>query len=206
MTATTLAMTNPAPPKSLAEAPASIEALALRLKLQRDGATLEALIQRTEKACFHLALSVLQDADLAKDALQESYLSVFRQIEQLREPDAFRAWLFRIVNRTCHDILRKRKNEVELDPTDPMNLSYKALGSHSEPDPSQAVSKRELLKATFRNLPDIDREAIALREICNLSYEEMARTLAIPIGTVRSRLAKARQRFINAYRKEQADD
>ena len=53
------------------------------------------------------------------------------------------------------------------------------------------------------NLPDQDRQALALREIASLSYEEMARVLSIPIGTVRSRLAKARKRFIKSYRKEQ---
>lgn len=206
MTTITLAMSDLAPPQPLDDAPKSIEALASKLKLERDGATLEALIKRTEKACYHLAVSILKDADLAKDALQESYFMVYRQIDQLREPAAFRSWLFRIVNRTCHDILRKRKKEVQTDLSSRDDVVSDSPGSVREPDPSQAVSKRELLKATFKTLPDIDRETIALREICSLSYEEMAQTLSIPIGTVRSRLAKARQRFINAYRKEQARD
>ncbi|MCA9779617.1 MAG: hypothetical protein KC800_22975, partial [Candidatus Eremiobacteraeota bacterium] len=75
---------------------------------------------------------------------------------------------------------------------------------HSAPsDPSRQIPNRELLRSTFDNLPDQDRQALALREIASLSYEEMARVLSIPIGTVRSRLAKARQRFIKSYRKEQ---
>lgn len=55
---------------------------------------------------------------------------------------------------------------------------------------------------TFSRLPEIDRTALALREVCSLSYEEMSRVLGVPLGTVRSRLAKARDRFIQMYRGE----
>lgn len=207
MTVITLTMSDVSPSQAAARPeavePDSLEALALRLQKSREGQALEALIQRTEKACFSLALSILKDPDLAKDALQDSYFVVFRQIDQLREAAAFKSWLFRIVTRTCHDMLRKRKREVETDLSQREDLMAGDSSSSPGLDPSREVPKKEMLRATFRALPEIDREAIALREICHLSYEEMARTLAIPIGTVRSRLAKARQRFLKAYRKEQ---
>lgn len=211
MTAITLAMSELAPPQPLASpgtvsASTSIEDLAVRLQADRDGPTFELLIKKTEKAGYHLALSLLKDPELAKDALQESFFVVYRQIDQLREPGAFKSWLFRIINRTCHDIIRKRKREVETDLADREDLTSSETSRTSEPDPSRSVTKKQLLRATFESLPEIDREAIALREICSLSYDEMAQALSVPIGTVRSRLAKARQRFINAYRKEQNRD
>lgn len=181
------------------QTPTPLEVCVEALQRGRDGA-LEELIQKTEKACFHLAFSILKDRDLSKDALQDAYFIVFRRIGQLREPAAFKGWLFRIVTTCCHDILRKRGKEVETDMGDRDDL----LTPHSAPsDPSRQIPNRELLRSTFDNLPDQDRQALALREIASLSYEEMARVLSIPIGTVRSRLAKARQRFIKSYRKEQ---
>jgi RNA polymerase sigma-70 factor, ECF subfamily len=177
----------------------TLEECVVALQRGRDGA-LEQLIKKTEKACFHLAFSILRDRDLSKDALQDAYFVVFRRIGQLREPAAFKGWLFRIVTSSCHDILRKRGKEIETDMSEREDL----LGPGSSPsDPSKQIPNRELLRSTFDNLPDQDRQALALREIANLSYEEMARVLSIPIGTVRSRLAKARKRFIKSYRKEQ---
>jgi RNA polymerase sigma-70 factor (ECF subfamily) len=163
---------------------------------------LEPLIKRTEKACYHLALSIVKDPELARDAVQESYFVVFLKIGQLREPEAFKSWLFRIVDRASHDILRKRKSEVQIDLQEREDL-LSCETQTIQTDPQKEVSKRDLLRTIFSALPALDREAIALRELCNLSYLEMAQTLSIPIGTVRSRLAKARKRFLQAYRKEQ---
>lgn len=185
----------PAAPK-----PNSLIALVEALQARQEGA-LEAVISKTEKPCFHLALSILKDPELAKDALQESYFVVYRRISQLNEPAAFKSWLFRIVKRSCHDIIRKRDRELE---TDLQQRDDLVAESDSAPtDPGKLVTRQEHLRSIFRKLPDIDREAIALREIASLSYEEMGRVLSIPIGTVRLRLAKARKRFIQAYQKEQ---
>ena len=178
---------------------ASLEDLVTALQERREG-VLETLISRTEKPCFHLALSILKDRDLAHDALQEAYFVVYRRICQLKEPAAFKSWIFRIVSRCCHDIIRKRSREIETDLEDRDDLVAEI--SSSPNDPGQLVTRQEQLRAVFRELPEIDRETIALREVANLSYEEMSNVLSIPIGTVRSRLAKARKRFIKAYRKE----
>lgn len=90
----------------------SLEELVEHLKADREGA-LEALIGHTEKACFRLAFSLLKDEDLARDALQDSYLVVYQKIGQLREASAFKTWLFRIVTHCCRDIQRKRSRETE---------------------------------------------------------------------------------------------
>jgi RNA polymerase sigma-70 factor (ECF subfamily) len=67
------------------------------------------------------------------------------------------------------------------------------------------VGRQETIRATFAQLPEIDRTTLALREVCSMSYEEMAEVLQVPLGTVRSRLAKARQRFIEKFKGVQHD-
>ncbi|HIB66341.1 MAG TPA: hypothetical protein EYO33_14805, partial [Phycisphaerales bacterium] len=70
--------------------------------------------------------------------------------------------------------------------------------------PARRVADQNRLRQVFGQLPEIDRTALALREICSMSYEEMSRTLGVPLGTVRSRLAKARKRFISVYKGEKS--
>ncbi len=162
----------------------------------REEGSLEALIERTESACYRLARSITGDSDLAHDALQEAYFLVYQRIEQLREPAAIKTWLFRIVQHCCHDILRRRKKEVQTDFEEREDLQSLNDGS----DLADEVSNQQKIRATLESLPEIDRTVIGLREVCSMSYEEMAKVLDVPVGTVRSRLAKARQRFIDAYR------
>ncbi|MBS2039518.1 RNA polymerase sigma factor [bacterium] len=163
--------------------------LAARLQAGQEGA-LEALIERTQSACLRLAVSILRDPDLSRDALQEAYFVVYQRIGQLRDPQSIKSWLFRIVTHCCHDILRRRGKEVQAE----VELAEAA------PDLADGVGRQDRIRATFARLPEIDRTALALREVANLSYEEMAQVLQVPLGTVRSRLAKARQRFIDAYK------
>lgn len=182
----------PAPPRPHPGLP--LEALAIALQERREGA-LEAVIQRTQSACYRLALSLTKDPDLSLDALQEAYFVVYLRIGQLREPKAFKTWLFRIVSNCCKDILRARGREEETDFEQHPELQN--LNPHS--DPSDKVNRQLKIRATFEGLPEIDRTALALREVCAMSYEEMSRVLGVPLGTVRSRLAKARQRFIQLF-------
>lgn len=172
-----------------------LDELARKLQRREDGA-LEAIVERTQKACYSLAYSVLQDSDLAKDALQDTYFLVYQRIGQLREPAAFKGWLFRIVNHCCQSIIRKRTKEIETDFEEREDLH----DLHQTGDLAVEVTESQNIKDVFLRLPEIDRTALAMREIACLSYEEMSRSLNIPLGTVRSRLAKARKRFIELYK------
>lgn len=179
----------------LREKATTLVELAVALQQREEGA-LEALIERTESACFRLARSVTGDPELARDALQEAYFLLYQRIGQLREPAAIKTWLFRIVQHCCHDILRRRKKEVQTDFEEREDLQSLNDGS----DLAEEVSRQQKIRATLQSLPEIDRTVIGLREVCSMSYEEMAKVLDIPVGTVRSRLAKARLRFIDAYK------
>lgn len=180
---------------SIAAAPAqltreaSLPELAERLQAGQAGA-LEAFIERTQSACSRLAVSILKDPELSRDALQETYIVVYQRIGQLRDPQAIKSWLYRIVSHCCHDILRRQGKEVQTE-VEVVEVT---------PDAAEGVGRQDKIRATFARLPEIDRTALALREVASLSYEEMAQVLQVPLGTVRSRLAKARQRFIDAYK------
>lgn len=181
---------NPSPARAQ-PAGETLEELVLALQ-QGHHQVFEALIARTQGACSRLALSILKDPELARDALQEAYILVYQRIHQLRHPAAAQSWLYRIVTHCCHDLLRSRgklptlQEEVEV--------------ADEAPDLAEQLTRQERIRRCFSRLPEIDRTALALREICAMSYEEMAQLLKIPLGTVRSRLAKARQRFIHAYK------
>ncbi|MBN9419905.1 MAG: RNA polymerase sigma factor [Candidatus Eremiobacteraeota bacterium] len=172
----------------------SLAQLAERLQAREEGA-LEILIERTQSACSRLAVSILKDPELSRDALQEAYFVVYQRIGQLRDPLAIKSWLFRIVTHCCHDILRRRGKEIQVE----VEVAAAA------PDLAEGVGRQETIRATFAQLPEIDRTTLALREVCSMSYEEMAAVLQVPLGTVRSRLAKARQRFIDKFKGVQHD-
>ena len=181
----------------------TLEEIAVALKTG-DSKALEALVSKTEKACFHLAYSLLRDRELSRDALQDAYLIVFQRAGQLREPKALKSWLFRIVTHCCHDIRKKRGFELGADVEEKEEAARPPVGVKPEADPARRVADQNRLRQVFGQLPEIDRTALALREICSMSYEEMSRTLGVPLGTVRSRLAKARKRFISVYKGEKS--
>lgn len=115
MSLTLLPMSRKEPDTQVAKSPSqTIEDIVVRLQ-GGDEAALQDFIERTERACYRLGLSILKDADLAKDAMQDAYLIVYQRIGQLREPGAVKTWLFRILTRCCHEIAKKRAREFGAD-------------------------------------------------------------------------------------------
>ncbi len=82
-----------------------------------DSSALEPFIEQTQQAAYKLALSYLRDPQLSQDALQEAYLLVYRKVDQLRQPQAYRSWFFRLVSNCCLDLLRKHVRKVLLRPS-----------------------------------------------------------------------------------------
>ncbi|MBI3929428.1 MAG: sigma-70 family RNA polymerase sigma factor [Armatimonadetes bacterium] len=160
---------------------------------QGDQAALEPLIELTQAAAYKVAMSYLQDSHASRDVLQETYLLVYRNIGKLREPAAFRSWFYRIVTSCCHRVLRSRRQEPSLD------CLVESGGGPSVASPSDAIARRLAVREAFHRLREQDRSVLTLREVCQLSYDQIAAALKIPVGTVRSRLSKARQRFLDAF-------
>ena len=155
-----------------------------------DGGAFEALLLRHQAACFSLAARMLGDREEAMDAFQDSCVKAWRAIGDMRG-GAFKGWMSSIVARTCLDRLRARRPQVGLEDDEGRVIPL--------PDPrpgpeSMAVSNERIraIEGGLGRLTPDHRAIILMRDLSGLSYEEIAEALELPVGTVRSRLARAR--------------
>jgi RNA polymerase sigma-70 factor (ECF subfamily) len=148
---------------------------------------------------YSLALHLLGDRDEALDLSQEVFLRVFRTIHKFRGQSALKTWIYRIVinqarNRQRFWRRRRRADQVSLDQHVAEHGDLRQPGDDTRPD--RALARKELatrLWASLDGLPFDQRTVIVLREIDGLSYEEIAFSLDVAVGTVKSRLTRARQ-------------
>ena len=127
---------------------------------------------------------ILRDGELARDAVQEGLIRAWRDLRKLRDPDRFDAWVHRLTVHACLDIARQRRRrviEVELVP----------MHAPAMPDASAAQADRELVDAVLRELDEQGRAIVVLHYYLGLPLTDVAATLGIPIGTVKSRLHRA---------------
>ena len=148
-------------------------------------------------AAFNLARWLLRDDQGARDVVQESYLRAFRFFGGFYGGDA-RPWLLAIVRNACYTWLRDRGHEPEQVEFDEERDSALGLPGFPEPpgDPEQLLLQkieRERIDAAIEKLSPAFREVLILREIEEMSYEEIAQVAGIPAGTVMSRLTRARR-------------
>ena len=155
-----------------------------------DGDAFEALLERHQSACFGLAVRILGDRDEAMDALQDSCIKAWRGIGDQRG-GSFRSWMNSIVARTCLDRIRTRRPQLAL--VDEEDRVIPLLDP--SPGPESSALSRERIRAIERGLSLLTpehRAVILMRDLSGMSYEEIAASLEVPVGTVRSRLARAR--------------
>jgi RNA polymerase sigma-70 factor (ECF subfamily) len=156
------------------------------------------LVAEHQRMVVQLAMNLLGDHDEALDLSQEVFLRVFRTIHRFRGQSSLRTWIYRIaVNqaRNRHRFWRRRHraDQVSLDQHIAAHGDFK---STSDATPDRVFAQKELaekLEHALEHLPFDQRTAIVLREIDGLSYEEIAFSLGVAIGTVKSRLTRARQ-------------
>lgn len=154
----------------------------------QDSTAFETLVVESEGLARKLAHSIV-GPNLVEDALQESYLLVFRTIGQLKTPEAFLGWLSRLVMRVCYRMKKRNPAKTAL-PTDLISE-----------DSSQQVIDSLTLRRALAELKLIDREVLVLYELLDLDHEEVGYALRIPVGTARSRLYNARKRLSLKLRK-----
>ena len=148
-------------------------------------------------AAYNLARWLVRDEHVAQDIVQNAYLRAFRYFGTFRGGDA-RPWLLGIVRNCCYTwfVQQKRQREFESGVDD---ADAPALDADERPQTPETLLARKVERAQVRDaiarLPVAFREVLVLREIEDLSYEEIARVLEIPIGTVMSRLSRARRQL-----------
>lgn len=153
---------------------------------------------QVDRVLYHLAPDWSDRADLA----QEVWIRVYRNINRLQEPSKFRGWLSRIATNLFYDELRKRKRVVS-----PLSLDARRTVDDGEmdweiagdtPGPEEELTTREFyeqLRDAISDLPEVFRTTIVLREIEGMPYEEIAEITGVSLGTVKSRIARARARL-----------
>jgi len=147
------------------------------------------LVRHHQKSIYRYLLRMLGSHDDAMELTQEAFFKAWQALPQWRPEAQFRTWLFRIANNVALDALRHRKL-VEFVP---LEDSFDAPGS--EPDPehqAQVTQEVRQLEASLKRLAPEHREILLLREVEEMSYDEIGSVLSLNEGTVKSRLARAR--------------
>ncbi len=170
--------------------------------LRPDKAAFAELVRRyqshVDRVLYHLAPDWQDRADLA----QEVWIRIYRNVKRLQEPAKFQGWLARIATNLFYDELRKRKRHsppLSLDA--PLSMEDSEMDweiASDDPGPSENLSQREFyeqLQLAIAELPEAFRTTIVLREIEGMAYEEIAEITGVSLGTVKSRIARARMRL-----------
>jgi RNA polymerase sigma-70 factor (ECF subfamily) len=159
------------------------------------------LVLAYQDAVYYQAYRMLNEQEAADDAAQEAFISAFRSLDSYRG-GSFKAWLLRIVTNACYDELRRRKRRPT-QPLEPLDNDEEEVESPrwiADPGetPEQAAERQELAQALQHCLEDLPQEfraAVVLVDLQGLDYLEAAQALGKPLGTVKSRLARARLRL-----------
>jgi RNA polymerase sigma-70 factor (ECF subfamily) len=164
------------------------------------------LVLAYQDIAFNTAVRILGDDDQAADAAQDAFLSAFRNITAFRG-GSFRAWLLRIVTNACYDELRRKKRRPSI-PLEPQTRAGEEMDSPrwlADPSlsPEQTLEVDELehaIQHCLNALPTDFRAVVVLADIQGLDYGEVAVTARVPLGTIKSRLARARLRLRECLR------
>jgi len=159
------------------------------------------LVLEYQDMLYNTAYRMMGDPGLAADATQEAFISAFRKLKSYRG-GSFKAWLLRIVTNACYDEFRrqKRRPTTDLNPITDDGEEIESPGWLADPaaSPEKALENRQLEEAIqncIQNLPETFRAVVVLIELQGLDYKEAASALKKPLGTIKSRLARARLRL-----------
>lgn len=158
-----------------------------------DSAAFEEVMRMTERRVAQIAWSVLGDADDVKDALQETFLRLFRHLKRYDESRDLTAWVTRIAVNVCRDLLRHRRKGRSLEPL------HDALPSNDARADDALAHRRDLalLGRAIETLPTKQRLAVILREVEGLPTEDVAAALGSSVSTVRVQISRARVKLRN---------
>jgi RNA polymerase sigma-70 factor (ECF subfamily) len=156
------------------------------------------LVLAYQDIVYHQAYRMMGEPDAAEDAAQDAFISAYRHLDAYRG-GSFKAWLLRIVTNACYDELRRRKRRptTPLEPLDDDNEEIESPYWIADPgeSPEQAAERADLARAIQRcldELPDDFRAVVVLVDIQGMDYTEASDVVRKPLGTIKSRLARAR--------------
>lgn len=168
----------------------------------------ELLVRRYENKVYTVAYRFLGNHADASDLAQETFLRLYQALPRFRGESSFMTWLYRITANACRDEIRRqqRYNVISLDGETGNNGSQVISQVHShDPSPEEAAERKEfneMVQQCLNNLSDEHRLVLVMREIQGMAYEEIADVLKCSLGTVKSRLSRARQAFKEKFSKQ----
>ena len=154
----------------------------------------EQLVLNNQNRVYTLALRMVNDREEAADLAQEAFLKAWQGLPSFQGDSSFSTWVYRLASNVCIDYLRKQKRRREVEPV--LSLDDEESG-WTEPadwdqDPQRQLERSRAVARGLEALPDHHRQVLALRELSGLSYQEIGQALELDIGTVKSRIARAR--------------
>ena len=156
-----------------------------------------AIVEHYRQAVFALAWRMTHDATRAEDLAQEVFLRLWRKLDQFDPSRPLRPWLMRLATNTCINLLKRKRLPTVSIHREPDEGDWREPAA-DEPLADEAAEKGELLdrlEAAIAELPDAYRVVVTLRHVQDLSYEEISQALGCPLGTVKVRLFRARERL-----------
>jgi RNA polymerase sigma-70 factor (ECF subfamily) len=174
----------------------------IRQVLDGDRNAFEELILASQKNVYNLALKMTGNEEDALDISQEAFLKAYRQLSGFRGESRFSVWLYRLTYNICIDFLRKRPRDgvISLSQQDDDGESYDLAIPDMRNLPEDIAIRHETRKAIAKSIGELKpryREILVMREVTGMSYGEIAETLKLGEGTVKSRLSRARINLVN---------
>ena len=174
--------------------------LLIRKTLKGEKDSFEILVLRYQKKIFNIIYRITREESVVADLAQEAFLKAYRGLEKFDFQASFYTWLVRIaINTSLNHISGRQRNPLagseDLDSYTGASAQFSDAGSRPS-DPEHAVSRNEQaasIRGAIDSLPEDLRVSILLREMEGLSYEEIAEVMGCPVGTVRSRIHRARK-------------
>jgi len=158
-----------------------------------DAAAFNRLLEAHERRMYAVALRMCGNREDAQDCLQEAMLRVYRAMGSFKGQSSFSTWVYRITMNTCLDELRKKKNKQATSLDSLLDTGWSPSDDSSAPERHAVQNEvRKCLHDAIRELPEDMRSAVVLRDIHGLSYEEIAQSLDINVGTIKSRISRGR--------------
>lgn len=176
------------------------EKLLIQKAKSGDEKSFESLILSCQSKAYNIAIRYLKNEEDALDALQESFIKIFRHLNSFKEDSRFDTWVYRIVVNTCNDMLRKNSNRKITDSIfkteDDKETIIEIPDTSGSPEEAlDRKEKTEHILMCLEKLSQEQKEIIVLRDVHGFSYDEISEILECSIGTVKSRINRSRLRL-----------
>ncbi len=165
----------------------------LKKAKQNDRNAWESLVRENERMVYHIAYRMMQNEEDAKDISQEIFIKVYRNLSKFDENAVFSTWLYRIAVNTCIDALRKKKGIQSISLQE--QVQNEDVQQNTPEESYLQKEQQTQIMQTMENLSPEHKAMILMRDMEDMTYGEIAECLSLSLGTVKSRIARAREQF-----------